>query len=173
MKGKSSPAKRVALGALLAAVAVALLAISNLVAVMDLALAALAALAVFVAQIEGGTRLSLPVYIVSAALSLLLFPVKSAALFYACFFGWYPLVKSRVDKLSPLFAWLIKAVCAAAAGALVYVCVTYVFVLPEVLKGFTLPILLLMAAVFVLYDIGLSRLILFYIQTLRRRVKGK
>ncbi len=102
------------------------------------------------------------VYFSTAFLSLLLITDKESALTYALFFGYYPLIKDSLEKLSKWVACLLKIclfnIAAVGIGAISF----FLFgVSGEEYNEFgkyTIPILLLMAnVVFILYDVCLTR----------------
>ena len=102
------------------------------------------------------------VYFSTAFLSLLLITDKEAALTYALFFGYYPLIKDIIEGLPKALAWGLKVilfnVAAVGVGALSF----YLFgVSGEEYNEFgkyTIPILLVMANVaFILYDFCLTK----------------
>ncbi len=102
------------------------------------------------------------VFSATSVIALLLLTDKEAALTYALFFGWYPLVKEAFEHLPKALSWLFKIVAFNAAIILVGILTVLVFGgSPDDYSGFgkfTIPILLLMGnVVFVLYDISFSK----------------
>ena len=98
------------------------------------------------------------VYFATAILSLLLITDKEAALTYALFFGYYPIIRDFVQKLPKLLAWTIKIFLFNVAAVLVGVTGVYIFGLSaEEYSEFgkaTVPILLSLAnVVFLMYDV--------------------
>lgn len=102
------------------------------------------------------------VYFSTALLSLLLITDKEAALTYALFFGYYPLIKDIIEKLPKASGWLLKLILFNASAVGIGVISFYLFgVSGEEYNEFgkyTIPILLIMANVaFVLYDFCLTK----------------
>ena len=95
-------------------------------------------------------------------LGLLLLPDKGVALLYLAFLGLYPVVKSRLEQLSSRVAeWAGKLVFFNAALSLLWFAFQNLFLpaLPNWMSG---PLWMLYGAgnaVFLLYDVALSRLI--------------
>ncbi len=109
------------------------------------------------------------VYCATTVLSLLLLTDKETALVYALFFGYYPLIKTIVEKLPKALSWALKLAAFNASCVLIGVLGVFVFGVPvEEYTEFgkaTIPILLLLAnAMFFMYDIMLSKYnALFYV----------
>lgn len=164
--------RRLAVSAVLAALGVVLLLLGSLVQVLDLSMAAIASLLVVFAVIEIGGKYPILIYLVTSVLSLLLLPVKTAALIYFVFAGYYPILKAVLEgRLSKPVAWGLKAVifCAAvtvglfSAGKLFLMDLSWIFA--------NWWFLLCLLPVFVLYDIALTRLISAYLGKWRARLR--
>ena len=99
--------KKITLSSIISALIVVLIAIGSLIDLLDITVAAVCTLAVFVIQFEIGTKYSFLVYLTSSVLSLILLPLTTSSLYYICFFGYYPLLKrytrrfgKRLSKVS-------------------------------------------------------------------------
>ena len=90
---------------MLSALGVVLLYIGSLVEALDLSAAVLASLACIIAVIEYGKGAPWAVYGVTSVLSLILLPVKTPAAFYAIFFGFYPILKEKIERRPRLLQW--------------------------------------------------------------------
>lgn len=172
-----SNTKKLTVCAMLAALGVVLLYLGSLVEVLDISMAAIASLTCIIAVIEYGKSAPWAVFGVTAVLSLILLPNKTPAALYAIFFGFYPILKEKIEKLPRLPSWVIKElvfnVCLAGMCAAIYYLSTTG---QNTLLSSPWMIAATIAAaevVFVLYDIALTRLISFYIINLRHRFKFK
>jgi hypothetical protein len=93
---------------------------------------------------------------------------------YTLFFGFYPILKERFEKLGKVISWVCK-LCVFNIS-LVLIAVASKLVLAE---SAALPVELyiigfvIAQGVFVLYDVALTRLISFYIYRLRKRLGFK
>ena len=159
---------------MLAVLAVILLYISSLLPTMRIALAVIAGLATAVALIECGFLHATLLYVTVSVLGLLILPVKGTAILYALFFGYYPILKSLAERPhSRVIEWLLKLAILNIALTAAWLLYMHGF-----LDGITLPavaVYVLYAAcnvVFVLYDIGFSKLISVYFVRIKRR-KGQ
>jgi hypothetical protein len=123
------------------------------------------------AVIEGGYLTGLLVYLGGSALGALFASGTPVIWLYALFFGYYPIVKSlaeRVKRGTAILAWAIKlAVFNAAVTAVYYILTFAVFGL----QFHTILIYLAGNAAFALFDIGLSKLIGFYVARISKNIR--
>ena len=178
MKKKSSEysAKKLTVCAMLSALGVVLLYAGSIIEVLDISMAVIASLLCVIAVIEYGGSAPWMIYGVTAVLAALLTPNKTPALFYAVFFGFYPILKEKFEKLPMALCWALKEitfnVCLVIAAFGTY----FLFMSNDnaLINPITLAIgFVLCEAVFILYDIALTRLISFYIINIRKRLKFK
>lgn len=162
--------KRLALSAMLAAVSTALLYFAAVLPSGRVAMAAIAGLVGVLAVIHCGGKWAAGVYAVSAALALLISPVKIVALMYAAFFGYYPALKSPIERIrNRTVGWLLKFAVLNVAVAVTWFVAKQFF--PEALEQEIALWLLWIGvnAVFVIYDICLTQLIQMYIKKFASR----
>ena len=183
-RGVSQKTKKMTISALMAAMGVALLFIGALIETLDLSMAALASFFCIFAVIEMGGAYPWLIYSVTGVLSIILMPYSMGGWFYILFFGYYPILKEKIEKLKMPIAWLIKI---ALLNVALVICITLasiVFYGGNMLETlFTMfgaegwgmyaviGICVLVNIVFVIYDIALTRLITFYFVKLRHRFK--
>jgi hypothetical protein len=162
------------LASVLAALTVVFLYTASVLPTGQLGAVAAASLFTAAAVIETGTGPALCVFAVSCTLGALLLPDKLPVLVYALFFGHYPIIKCFAErKKRAVLRWIAKLATFYAALAVILffafdseVFMTYLRY-PETIN--ILIVVLAGGAVFVLYDIGLTKLIGMYIQ----RVAGR
>jgi hypothetical protein len=162
MQVRKRSTRYLAVSAMLCALGVILLALGSLLQVLDISMAVIASLLVIFAVIELGGKYPYLVYAVTALLSMLLIPYRSAPLFYLCFMGYYPILKEKIEgRVSPVLGWVIKlaVLCVALAVSAAVALWAFGLFQPSLLVLFAL---LLCIPVFVLYDIALTRLISLY-----------
>lgn len=157
--------KALALAAMLAAAELVLLLLASVVPTGRLALTAIAGTINIVTLLECGKRYTLLVYIAVSALSAILLPLKLLAVLYIAFFGYYPLVKSLLERLGKLrLEWLLKVLILLFALTITVLLYRYGFA-----GGITLfdnALWLVYAGslvVFVIYDLALTRLVEYYL----------
>ncbi len=171
-----SKSGKIALGGLLTALGVVLMFLTGLIPIGTYALPAIAGVLLIVAVIEIGAKWAWMIYAAVAVLSLLFAADKEAALLYVLFFGYYPVLKSFLERISnKIFAWISKfAVFNVAVVACFFLAVNFLQ-LPEesfTVFGIYLPwvFLILGNVVFLIYDIALSGLVATYVEKLHHRV---
>ena len=171
-----SKSGKIALGGLLTALGVVLMFLTGLIPIGTYALPAIAGVLLIVAVIEIGAKWAWMIYAAVAVLSLLFAADKEAALLFVLFFGYYPVLKSFLERISnKVLSWLSKfAVFNVAVVACFFLAVNFLQ-LPEdsfTVFGIYLPwvFLILGNAVFLIYDIALSGLVATYVEKLHHRV---
>ena len=162
--------RRLAVSAVISALGVVLLFVGSLFQVLDLSMAAIVSLFTVFAVIEIRGSYPFLIYAVTSVLSLLLLPVKTPALVYALFAGYYPILKGVFERhLGRAAAWALKlAVFFIGAAAAAFVAMKVLMVDVSLLLA-NWWVLLLSIPVFVLYDVGLTRLITAYVVKWRSR----
>ena len=171
-KRKPSFDKRIVVSGVLVALSVIILYLGCAIEVLDITMSAIVSLLVVVIVIEMGYSYAWLTYIASAILSVILLPQKSPAIFYACFMGFYPILKSYIERIeSGLVRWIIKLIVGNAAIGLMFA-ILLIFIPDEFEGGVMLLITYALAvAAFVMYDIALSKLITLYFKMIRDRIK--
>lgn len=167
-----SKSGKIALGGLLTALGVVLMFLTGLIPIGTYALPAIAGVLLIVAVIEIGAKWAWMIYAAVAVLSLLFAADKEAALLFVLFFGYYPVLKSFLERISnKVLSWISKfAVFNVAVVACFFLAVNFLQ-LPEdsfTVFGIYLPwvFLILGNAVFLIYDIALSGLVATYVEKL-------
>lgn len=169
---KKGRVKQLTVCAALSAIGVVLLSIGHLIDVLDASLAVLASIVCIVAVIEYGKAAPWLVFSVTATLSLILIPTNSAALMYLMFFGYYPILKEKLERLPRVLSWVVKELIFNTAMVICIALIKILFLPTVEVSVWTYAVLVLLCeVVFVLYDIALTRLISFYIYKLRARFK--
>ena len=171
-----SKSGKIALGGLLTALGVVPMFLTGLIPIGTYALPAIAGVLLIVAVIEIGAKWAWMIYAAVAVLSLLFAADKEAALLFVLFFGYYPVLKSFLERISnKVLSWISKfAVFNVAVVACFFLAVNFLQ-LPEdsfTVFGIYLPwvFLILGNAVFLIYDIALSGLVATYVEKLHHRV---
>ncbi len=174
MAKKSFGAKKLAICAALSALCVVLLWVGALIGIMDISMAVIASVLPFIALIEYGGWAPFLVYASAAILSVILLPQNSAAWLFLCFFGYYPIIKARVERLKRPVAWIIKELVfnAFLAAALLISKFLLASGANEPLYLYII-LALLSELMFPLYDILLGRIALLYIRKLSGKLKFK
>ncbi len=172
---KQTNTKRLTVCAMLAALGVVLLWIGSILEVAEISMAVVASLLCVIAVIEYGSASAWLVFAVTSVLSLILLPNKGVAATYVLFFGYYPIIKEKLERHSRVRRWVEKELIFHVA--LVAIFAVWRFVLfPTASKMpfvMALVMIALFEAAFVLYDVALTRLISYYLFRLRKRFRWK
>ncbi len=160
--------KQIALGGVLAALAVVILLLGGIIPIGTYLAPMLASLPLLVLSEALSKSLCLGWYAVTAILGATLCPDKETA-FVFVFLGWYPLAKPALDRLPKLPRMGAKLLLFNLAAAALYALLILVFrleALAREARATGLPMLLLLLALgnlcFFLYDLLLKRLSLLY-----------
>ena len=161
--------------AMLAALGVVLLWIGSVLEVAEISMAVIASLLCIIAVIEYGGAAPWLVFASTSVLSLILLPNKGVALTYAVFFGYYPILKEKIERRSRTVRWVLKELIFHAALVALFFAWKLLFfpTLSAVTPTLLFLLLLLLEVVFVLYDIALTRLISLYLFRIRQRLRLK
>ena len=186
-RGVSQKTKKLTLSAVLCALGAVLLSLGSLFQTIDLSCAALASFLCIFAVIELGGAYPWAIYVVTGLISVILMPYGMAGWIYIAFFGYYPVIKEKVERLPKVVSWIIKLavlnlalfVClvvsyfmffAASGGGLIDAAIA-MFGVEGMAEIFALAIWAFVNVVFVIYDIALTRIISLYVYKLRHRFK--
>ena len=181
--GVNKNLKKLTIGALLSAMGVALLSIGGIIQTVDLSAAAVVSFICIFAVIEMGSSYAWMIYAVTGVLSAIIMPHNMGAWFFLLFFGYYPILKEKMEKLKKPLSWALKMLLlnvALVIGLILASLFVYggqknffelVNSIMETDFGIaaTVGIILLVEVTFVIYDIALTRLISYYIFKLRHR----
>lgn len=167
------PSVKIAFGAILTALSVILLFLGGITGTLDLAAAALASFCVIFAVIEMGYGSAFLVYAAASVIGIIL-PIKTPALFFAAFFGYYPLVKSFSEKLSIIVSYVIKLAVYSVAY-FVMIALSLVVITEDIATGNKLiffygALYLICVVILIIYDIALTRIITAYNLSWRKKL---
>ena len=167
--------KKLTLCALISAIGVMIMLIGGFSGVGTYAAPILSGMVLIPIIDEYGLKYSIACWLVTGSLSLILVSDKELALFYCCIIGWYTCVKTLIDRLPGVFRWLLKAVIFNAAVIALYAVIFAVIGMKN--AGFENTFMIVLSlvlgnAVFIIYDLALTRLTKVYRLKLRSRIFG-
>ena len=145
------------------------------------ALPALAGMMLIVLVVETNTKWAFVAYVAISLISLLVAPDRMAVLLFIAFFGYYPILKSIIEtKCRRIAEWVLKILLFNAAVGGSYL-MMQLFVktdeLWELLGEYgmigVVGGIILLNAVFVIYDLAVSRIITAYIHWFRPKYLRK
>ena len=94
--------------AILCALSAVMLGIGTVLEIIDLTAAAMAAVVILLIYLCYGARYALLSYAVTGVLGVVLLPQSLAVWSYVGLMGYYPVIKSRLDRLPRLLGWIVK-----------------------------------------------------------------
>lgn len=140
------------------------------------AIPALAGIFMMIPLIECGLSWSFATYAVSSVIIFITGETESKVL-YVLFLGYYPIVKSVIEKINKqAIEWILKLLCFNTAIVIFYYVSSFLFSISY--DEFNLygkyavyAFWFLCNIVFVLYDIGISRVASYYMLNLHNKIK--
>ena len=156
---------------MLCALGVVVLCLGSIVDVLDLSSAALASMIIIMAMVEFGTGWATLIYGATGILGLVLLPVKTPALLYLVFAGYYPIIKLKIEKLGKIVSYIVKVTLFNIALTAVILICKYVLLIPDEIMGAVYLLYIVGNVTFIVYDIALGRIILVYAYYLRDKLK--
>ncbi|MDF3005616.1 MAG: hypothetical protein K0S22_2088 [Oscillospiraceae bacterium] len=169
---------QVALGGLSAALCLVIMLGTVLIPFATYAAPALAGIALIPIAIELGLPVAGITYTAVAMLSLLMVPDREAALMFIAFFGYYPVLKFKLDRMKfrPLRMFLKLAVFNASILAGYFV-VIYIFglyyLMDELTGGFGWLLLCVGNLCFPIYELALRNITALYLFRIRKNIFRK
>ena len=166
--------KKITLLAFLTALSLAFMFFAAVMPTGQLGFLAAASLCGIVAVFEYGFSGGALVYAASAILGFLLIPEKGQALIYTLFFGYYPIIKSAAEKQrSRIIEWSIKLlILNVSLCVMLFVFILTVFDISRLSHSYIL-LFVIFNLIFIVFDIGVSKLISFYALRIRNRVRRR
>ena len=168
--------KKITLCGLVAALSVVVM-LTSYFPYLTYAIPALAGLFMMIPLIECGVSWSMGTYIVSSAVIFITGEIEDKIL-YVMFLGYYPVLKSIIERINKQFIeWIIKLVCFNAAAIAFYFVSSKLFAVSFDDFGAwgrygALLFLAFCNVVFVMYDIGISRVATYYMISLHNKIKN-
>lgn len=158
---------------MLTALGAAIMYISNLLPTGRLAAIAIAGLFSAAAVVHCGTAHGFGVFAATALLSAIIVPDKGNVLMYAAFLGYYPVLKSVIERMKGIPAvWAAKLALFNVVFAILWLTAREILMADFSGMDYAWIVIQLAAnIVFVLYDRGLSGLIWYYITKVSTKIK--
>ncbi len=178
MPGRHGESRRIALAGVFGALSLALMLAGGVLPLATFAAPAIAGILIMPVAIEYGRKTGFLLYAAIGMLSLLLVADREMSLIFIFFFGFYPLLKTNLERLRT------RAARRAAKFAVFNVCVVGMYAL--ILLVFPIPalsaefeemglwaagaLLVLGNVTFYIYDIAVGRIVSLYCARLRPRL---
>lgn len=177
MAGTKKMSDRVALGGIVAALCITIMFLSGIFPALYIAAPMAAGLLMIILVEEVSVGWAWLTYAAVSLLSLIVTFDKEAALMFILFFGYYPILRMKIEKLKPAaLRGIVKFVMFNIFQLLDFWFTVYVLGLPtfEDTAPYMYVILIVAANIlFVMYDRILSRMKWFYHKIFVRKVLGR
>lgn len=183
---RSHTTRRIAMCAVLCALAVVMLGLGAVIEVIDITAAAVASLVLLPILLCYGARYAWLSYAVTGVLGVLLMPQSLGAWMFAGLTGFYPIIKQKLDRLPRLLGWAVKLLLLTAV-LLLYLAIFYFILLggegslfDAFLKGFgeeegtplmAWAVVILSLFTYILFDLLIDRLLILYYLRWQKRVE--
>jgi len=173
---KAGNSTRIALGGVCASLCLAFMFMTGIIPFSTYVLPAFAGIFLIVVSLELSFGAAMMVYLVVAILGIFIIPDKEAAALFVLLLGYYPILKSKIERLPlKVLVWIVKfalfnltVIGGYWIGAKV---IGMDALLGSDLGKATVPILIVMANLtFFIYDFMLANLTLYYQKVLRPRI---
>jgi len=163
--------RSLSLGGMLAAVNVILLFISAAMPTSRLFLLVLSSFSVSIMVIEANANVGLVFYIATSLLSFILIPNKLIAFYYACFFGFYGIVKSYIERfsLNRFLEYVLKLIVFNLSLSVIYFVFKFVFAVNIFIGSYLIVMVFVLLQIsFVIYDYTYTVFVSFYLKKIKR-----
>ncbi len=173
MKNKSF---RVAFCGLVSALALVFMLSTTIIPVATYAFPCFAGFLLIAVVVEFGEKWALAAYFVISVLSVFLAGDKEAVVYFIAFLGFYPIVKSFIERIrSKAVQYVIKYALFTACMIGAFTVCKFILKIPDeefTVMGFYIPWVFLIAAeiVFFVYDKCVSILVFRYVTSLRNKI---
>ena len=177
MNNRKKLSFKVSLGGVIAALSLLLMLVAGVTTSLVYAIPMITGAFLMVLVIEFGAGFAGLEYLAISIISMLLLGNKEAAIMYVAFFGYYPIIKSFIEKrFKKIVGWIIKYAIFNASMVVAYFVVSKIFMITfDDLEGFgkfAMPFLLFAGNIlFILYDIMLTRLVTIYLYRWQKYIK--
>ncbi|MBO4950931.1 MAG: hypothetical protein J6E38_07955 [Clostridia bacterium] len=163
--------KKIALSAIFSALIVVLILMGTFIELLDITVAAVCALTIYIVQIETKEKYPILVYITSSVLSLIFTPLSTATLYFVGFFGYYPILKQKLIKFKKQIRKLISILVFNVAMISLMLLFKAVFALQNEPAVMYVLLLITSNVFFFCFDYLLDVFTFIYIKKLRDKIK--
>ncbi|MDI3312383.1 MAG: hypothetical protein QJR05_13300 [Thermoanaerobacterium sp.] len=163
--------RSLSLGGMLAAINVILLFVSATMPTSRLFLLVLSSFSASIMVIEANANVATVFYIATSLLAFILIPNKLMASYYACFFGFYGIVKSYIERLSlnRFLEYALKLIVFNLSLSIIYIVFKIVFAANIFIGSYsTVAVFALLQISFVIYDYAYTVFVSFYLKKVKR-----
>ena len=165
--------RKIALASIFASLSVALLAVGALFELLDLTVAAFCSFLIFISVIEIKGKYPFLIYLTTSVLSIIIVPLSTAGLYYIAFFGYYPILRTFLQKKNKLLSKILCFILFNVTMACLMLLFKQIFALQN--EPYYIYILLLVVSniFYVCLDKALNIFAFLYFKKLRNKIMFK
>lgn len=172
MYGRGPCRLLLAFGGICVSLSVITLYLSSLISINTFALLTIASFFSGVMFIEGGVKYSLLTYISVSILSFLLPVDRMNVIYYIGFFGYFPILKSYIERMKNLPYELIIKTCFYFVVSILGIFVLSGFFMIEIIEKLPVVMVAVIGVIALhIYDYALSILFSFYVRRIRSKIR--
>ena len=170
---------KVSLGGIVTALSVVLMLLTTVIPFGTYAFPAFAGMLLVAVVIELNRAWAFSVYFVVSVLSFLLLSDKEAALYYAVFLGFYPIVKNFIERIkSRVLQYVLKFSAFNGCMVLAFYLSVFVLSIPKEsfsINGHYLPLVFLALGnvAFIIYDFCVTKIVTIYLLKIHKLLAKK
>ncbi len=165
--------KKLTLSSILSALITVLIIIGSVIELLDITVAAVCSLVVYISMYECKGKYPYLVYSVSSILCLIFASMTTATLYYVAFFGYYPILRYSLRNLSSKLRKLICALIFNIIMAVLMLTFKALFGLQGEPYGIYFALLLTVNIFFFCFDRLLDLFYIIYIKYIRSKINFK
>lgn len=174
----SKISNKVALGGIISGLSLLFMFLTGIFPFAEYALPALSGIVLITLVIEINKKTAYIAFIAVGILSLIITPVKESAILFVFFFGYYPILKSSLEKVkNRVFEWCLKIGIFNVTVVCAYILMINILGMNEITSDFNgwfeygaIALLLLGNVAFIIYDYALTQVIGMYYQKIRPKL---
>lgn len=165
--------KKISLASLFSALSAALIILGGTMDMLDLTVAAVGSMLVYISMIEIKGKYPFLIYITTSVLSFIFVPMTTSALYYVAFFGYFPIIRYRIKKLGKVISKIICIGIFNVSMILLFLLFKAVFAMQNE-PMYMYVILLVTSNIFYLcFDYALDVFAFIYITKIRKKLNLK
>lgn len=168
---------RIALSGIITALSLVCMMLTGLITIGTYSLPALAGLFLIIPSIEISRRWAFTIYIAVSVLSIFLVVDKEASIIFILLFGYYPILKTKIEKLNNnIVEYILKLfICNTAMILLFFITVKLLGVPEESFEIFGLYLtwvfLILGNIIFIIYDYAINDIFSLYYKKFHNNIR--
>lgn len=163
--------KKITLSSIFSSLIVVMILLGTFLEILDITIAAVCSLAVYIVHLEAGGKYPFLVYLTSSILCLIFIPLSSATLYFVGFFGYYPILRFFLKNKKKLFRKIVCFVVFNISTILLMLLFKAVFALQNEPASIYVLLIITSNVFFFCFDKLLDVFFVIYFKLLRNKIK--